>query len=462
MSTFLLTGSRLIKYKININVVKITVFIYKNVDKNSHYGGILMNVPDNTNKIKPIRSIPGALPEPDDLIGRENTINDIKSKIQNVNILLLSPRRFGKSGILNYLHKKGINNFLPIYIMVEEISQPEVFISELIKVLASHDSILNNCISQIPRLPGKLFNWIKKQGSIKIKDIEWKPIVDEEISWLDLGNLLFHELEKFDKRIVFMIDEFPKMIERFHNNNIDIDTFLSWFRSCRITENDALRKHRYIITGSIGINYLLRKTRTTTALNDLDRIYVGEISEENANILLKGLYLNYYKKEPGEEFLKKFFEILDCRVPFFIHLYFDQLRQDEEGRKGNLSPEVLRNVFWKSLLGERCKAHFDHYYDRLKNYGPERRKAAEIVLRKLAAENRMKRMELFRFLKAKSKIIGQKIDDAFFNDLMADLEVEWYILLENSDQALEKQSYCFKIPLLARWWNRFYPSLEED
>lgn len=421
-----------------------------------------MDNKDNTNKIKPVRCIPGSIPEPDQLIGRENEIRQIISEIPNVNIILLSPRRFGKSGILLYLVKNGVPGFIPVYLMVEEINNPEDFLSELIKALSQHESFINNCISQIPRLPAKLFNWFKKQGSIKYKDVEWNPREDEKMSWMELGETLFQNLEKCDKKIVFMIDEFPKMIERFHEKGFDIDAFLSWFRSCRITDKDALRKHRFIITGSIGINYLLKKTKTTTALNDLIRIYVGEISEEKANLLLKGLYLNYYKKEPEEEFVKNFLDILDCRVPFFIHLFFDQLQQHESAGTGSFSQEVLNEVFWKSLLGTRCKAHFDHYYDRLGKYETNRRKAAIIILRKLASQIRMKRTDLFKFLKNKSKSIGVKIDDSFFNDLMADLEVEWYILLENSELNLEKQSYCFKIPLLARWWNRFYPSLEED
>jgi hypothetical protein len=43
---------------------------------------------------------------------------------------------------------------------------------------------------------------------------------------------------------------------------------------------------------------------------------------------------------------------------------------------------------------------------------------------------------------------------------MGDLEVEWYVSLENPEALLNEQRYIFQIPLLARWWNRFYPSME--
>lgn len=409
--------------------------------------------------IKPLRILPGGLPDPDELVGREKIINRIKEDIRNCNILLLSPRRFGKSGILNYFIQKGIGDFVPLYVFVEEIAEPEAFMNELIKVIMNTRGLMEKLLVQIPKLPKKCFNWLKKQGKIKFGDFEWEPKKDEEMGWEELGNILFNTLEKHDKPFAFMIDEFPKMIERFHENKID--TFLSWFRTCRVNVKKELRKHRFILTGSIGINYLLRQTRNTDALNDCIRHYVGEISKKDAHLLFKGLYNNQFKKIPDNTTINNFFKILDCRVPFFIHLFFHQIMQHPEGSEGEFSLKVLEWVFWKDLLGKRCKAHFDHYKDRLSRYEKERKKAAELILKKITREKdfSLKRTDLWNYIKYKLGDI--QIDDLLFNDIMGDLEVEWYVSLENPEAPLNEQQYIFQIPLLARWWNRFYPALED-
>lgn len=150
-----------------------------------------------------------------------------------------------------------------------------------------------------------------------------------------------------------MIDEFPKMIERF--NEKTIDTFLSWFRTCRVNPRKELRKHRFILTGSIGINYLLRKTKNTDALNDCIRHYVGEISKEDADALFKGIYYLQFKKNPTPKTITTFFNTLNCRVPFFIHLFFHQIMQYPASAQGDFSVNILEEVFWKYLLGKRSR-----------------------------------------------------------------------------------------------------------
>lgn len=408
--------------------------------------------------IKPLRILSGGLPDPDELIGREKIINRIEEDIKDCNILLLSPRRFGKSGILNYFIQKGIGDFIPLYIFVEEINEPVAFLNELIKAIMNTKGLLKKVLAQIPKLPRKSFNWFKKQGRFIIGHFEWKPGKDEEMGWEELGNILFHTLEKHEKPFVLMIDEFPRMIERFHEK--EIDTFLSWFRTCRVNVKKELRKHRFILTGSIGINYLLRQTRNTDTLNDCIRHYVGEISKKDAHILFKGLYHYQFNEVPDKASINTFFKILDCRVPFFIHLFFHQIMQHPEGSIGEFSMLILERVFWRDLLGNRCKAYFDQYKDRFSRYGKERKKVAELILKKIIREKdfSIKRTDLLAFIKYQLK--DSYVDDQVFNDIMGDLEVEWYVSLENPEVPLNEQRYIFQIPLLARWWNRFYPALE--
>ena len=53
--------------------------------------------------MKKTRSLVGLFPEPEELYGREDFINHLWRMLEANNILLLAPRRFGKSGVMRHV-----------------------------------------------------------------------------------------------------------------------------------------------------------------------------------------------------------------------------------------------------------------------------------------------------------------------------------------------------------------------
>ena len=53
--------------------------------------------------MKKTRSLVGAIPEPEELYGREALISHLWRMLDANNILLLAPRRFGKSGVMRHV-----------------------------------------------------------------------------------------------------------------------------------------------------------------------------------------------------------------------------------------------------------------------------------------------------------------------------------------------------------------------
>jgi hypothetical protein len=60
------------------------------------------------------------------------------------------------------------------------------------------------------------------------------------------------------------------------------DDFLAWFRTVRLERKDKLRRHRFIVGGSTGIDLILRRLNAPDKLNDFERLYVEPISEAYA------------------------------------------------------------------------------------------------------------------------------------------------------------------------------------
>ena len=64
----------------------------------------------------PTRNIGGNVPEPDELYGREEFIAHLWRQIKGNNILLLAPRRFGKTGIMRHVLMRPLPGYLPVYL----------------------------------------------------------------------------------------------------------------------------------------------------------------------------------------------------------------------------------------------------------------------------------------------------------------------------------------------------------
>ena len=86
-------------------------------------------------------NIPGGVPEPDELIGRDHLIDVLWNLLTGNNLLLIAPRRFGKTGVMRHILKKPRPGYHVVYMEVEDVSTPENFAAELIATLLENDKI---------------------------------------------------------------------------------------------------------------------------------------------------------------------------------------------------------------------------------------------------------------------------------------------------------------------------------
>ena len=75
------------------------------------------------------RILAGGVPEPEELFGRDHTIHYIWEQLRGNNVLLVAPRRFGKTGVMNHLLKRPRSGYIAVYLEVEDIHDPEAFFS---------------------------------------------------------------------------------------------------------------------------------------------------------------------------------------------------------------------------------------------------------------------------------------------------------------------------------------------
>ena len=72
------------------------------------------------------------VPEPDELYGREALLRQINGSLNRNNILLLAPRRFGKTGVMHYLNKRPPGGLFPLAFDLEDAQSGADFVARLV------------------------------------------------------------------------------------------------------------------------------------------------------------------------------------------------------------------------------------------------------------------------------------------------------------------------------------------
>jgi hypothetical protein len=395
------------------------------------------------------RNIVGNVPEPDELYGRDDFIAHLWRQIGGNNILLLAPRRFGKSGVMRHVLMKPLPGYLPVYLDLEDVDKPEEFVWRVTRELLSNDTA-RRFLQGVKGVPQRIRDWVKDsfdEIGFEGAKVRFKESVAQD--WRTVARRLILEMEKADDTVIFIFDELPAMLDRMLTacGASTAADFMSWFRSIRMQQKDQLRRHRFIVGGSIGIDLILRRLNTTDKLNDFERLYVEPIADADVQRLMFDL-ANTMKVQADGAALSRIRELIGPPVPYFIHLFFSQLGQLPPIQRSPLTVATLDEVYQRRVLGPTCKHYFDHYCDRLTRYGQTGRRAALAILSTVAQQKRVSD-SILRDVYRKARRRGAS--DSGFDQLMADLECDWYLVLDP-----HTNEYSFMVNIIGDWWRRWF------
>jgi len=397
------------------------------------------------------RNLPGGVPEPEELVGREHLIEVLWSQLRTVNIHLVAPRRFGKTGVMRHVLKLPRDSYLPVYLDVEELSEPQKFAAELLAALLQHDK-LRSLIVRAKALPSALRQWVTDWvEDIEVESVRIKLRQNLGEAWEETARKLVLEMENADATVVFIIDEFPEFLANVCRKQGDEAArgFLAWFRSVRMRQKDELRRFRFIIGGSTSIDTTLRRLDVPDKLNDFFRLAVEPLAPGDAEALLLGLEQSYgFCLDAAAR--KTLFELIGAPVPYFIHLFVSQIIVDREVRGKLFTPEDVRAVYQGRLLGATCREYFNYYRLRLKRYGADGERAAIAILREIA-NSPIGRVADSSLYAAYRKARRKGASELEFLEIIADLECDWYVTLDTTTN-----EYYFRLEIMRAWWHRFY------
>lgn len=375
--------------------------------------------------------IVGQAARKEDFWGRERELENIWDAIESgSHILLVAPRRVGKTSIMYKIIDEPLSNYIALYVDVESSYSENEFWKKLFKNMTNEDfsKTFGNRAKQ-------LFGFIK---TIKIDSISSNGVKfgeSKEVEYFEAFKQLIENIDDGTKLII-MVDEFAQAIENIiKKGKVDeAETLLQNMRELR--QNDKISdKVKFIYAGSIGLESVAKKIDSSKHINDLNSIPINTLeipeAKEFAIKLAQNNAINISDKQ-----IDYILEKIEWLIPFHIQIIMQGLKFL---RKAVLLNEDIDKAF-SSVIEHRN--YFEHWESRLKTFKDNEYKFAKEILNLISMHGTIKITEIYNC--ADKHLVDQ---EATAKEVLHSLSYDGYI--NNNENVGE---YRFNSAMLKMWW----------
>jgi hypothetical protein len=314
----------------------------------------------------------------DDFFNRERELRRLWQHVTADHVLLLAPRRVGKTSLmLKLLDEAAAHDVTALYITVEGADTELDFVERLHKGAETIEGALPLLKRISDSSLGALVRRVKKVGPVELSDAEsarWDTLGEEIVAAL-------HEVAKETKRrVLLLVDEVPVFLLQLLQQDPSgarVRAFLHWVRELRVNPrfDDQVR---WLVAGSIGLDNVARRLGLTKTINDF---YVfqnlGAFSEAEARALLEARAVEhtFLLDEPVKA---RLIEQTGWLIPYHLQLLFSELMD----HCGDLKiPATVEEVDAACERLIERGTYFDHWVERLREElgTPDDRQAMEVL-----------------------------------------------------------------------------------
>ncbi len=284
---------------------------------------------------------------------RQEIMSQAWDYLKTSNLLLLAPRRVGKSSLLNRMKEDGPDRgYNTLYLSVPDAEDELDFIKRLVRAFRDTDWAPGGWISAFrERLPADLEITLKTGlGELKAKNFDWRRPADE------LESLL----KPADAETVLLIDELPLLIASIVHQDPTgnrAERFLLWLKRLR-----EQYQPRWFFAGSIGLDAVARRLKLSGTIHDLKPIELGAFSPETARAYLMSRG-QLHRWALGADTVDAIMTAVEWPIPFHLNLIFEELRTVVGEGHGSPSPALVEVAVQRLIANGRT--HFDHWDERL-------------------------------------------------------------------------------------------------
>ena len=381
----------------------------------------------------------------DDLYGREYELSRIWELLeQGEHLLMLAPRRVGKTSLMLELHRAPREGWDVLYVDIEKGDSPADCVAAILAALAA-DPRFRSRVEAIPYSSAikDVFTRMSIGVDVDLLRVELKDAIGRD--WDRAADQLQARLSNLPdagRKILIVIDELPILVARVlrTGGHREAELLLSRLRHWRQSPELRGRVHT-LVGGSIGLEGVLRRARISGTINDLAPFHLDSWERSTAaDFLAKLSRDSHFHLDAGS--ITRILDLLQDSVPYHVQLFFSALRAVSAGNPSRISPELIERCFAERLTGASGTAHLDHYVARLEVSLEEH----EYELAREVLTHTCRRRDGTSL----GELMGLGVsDERTFRAVLRDLEADGYLIRE-SDR------FTFRSNLLREWWRRHH------
>ena len=386
--------------------------------------------------------------------GRETEVNLLITKIKDgANLLLIAQRRMGKTSLMHEvarrLNKEG--HFTCLLLDLQSATSAEDAVVKLSLSIKPHDNLWNKAKVVF----GNVLGGIEKinLGELGVHLRAGLTSGDWDVK----GDQLFEILAASEKPVLLLLDEVPILVNRLlKGDDFTItperrkkaDAFLSWLRAnC---QKDRKGRVQIIISGSIGLEPILRQGQLSATINHLTPFDLKPWDTETAIECLKAL-AREYKIKLGDGAPEEAVKLLGCCIPHHVQMYFTRIQETQARQKlKQVSIENVKQIYHDGMLSVAGHAELTHYEERLKLVLGQRDFTVALEFLTEAAVSKMLTPVALEQLRKcdEARLQSQGITQ---DPVEAQKHILW-VLEHDGYLRKDPQGYCFVSLLLRDWW----------
>ena len=379
----------------------------------------------------------------DDFFDRERELAEIWHLLERDNLLLLAPRRTGKTSLMNEMVDRPISGARCFFVDVESVDSEAQFAARILRKLYSEEPEG----AWWARLSDGVRDVLSRVGKVAAGPVEVDLSRALESDWRESATTILTLLRGLDGHKVLLIDEFPRFVQRLlmkEGGPQRTQLLLDWFRELRISRELEEAKVHFLLAGSIGLDAVVSRSNLSGSINDLEVFHLGPLVAGQDRQLIDALCRGEALELP-EAVRQRICEAIDWPVPYHLQLVFSEVLRAVKFRAMDPSPRLVDDCV-EALTGPERRKNFAHWEERLRDplaTKPERDWIAEI-LRAAARDPEGITREHAAELKHRHAPALELDVDA----LLLSLHHDGYLVLDGA-------RWRFGSSLLRRWWLRW-------
>ncbi len=374
-----------------------------------------------------------------DFFDRQQEMKELWHLVERDNVLMLAPRRVGKTSVLLRMRDLPRQGWQCSFINVEAVDSEAQFVARLLANLYR----LNPEGTIWSRLGEGL--WRVLQGIAKVGPVEVDLTRVIARDWQEVGSSVLRLLGQLPGKNLLLVDEFPIFVRRLLRSQDGVERtrlLLDWFRMVRLDPSIEDADVHFLLAGSIGLDAVVAKVGMTGTINDLVTFWLGPLTTAKGSELLAELGKGE-GMELDEGIRRRILSHITWPIPYHLQLMVDQLLRQVRFHGATLS-EMLVDQAYEALFTAANRKYFSHWEERLQDklLEPQERDLMRTLLE--AAARDPSGMDAGTLLQLR-------------NQVAPDVDERAVVLaLEHDGYLVEHQGrWRFASSLLRDWWLRW-------